>query len=246
MGLFDLFKKKPSDNKPQAAPVDHNEYLLETLRNKLNEAGYAAERHPHYHALIVNGDIEIATFILDDPGMHPNLLHLLILTIHPEYFRDGIKENIVGLGTNIEEKVNSVIDNYINTTFLPIIDSFTDSHDPALDFTTVVDGKEILCHPKLGNLTFHGQWNDKPANEPLFELIKDKLKNKLTSNKLNWLKMYISKRSDGTIIGECLFNNEPWEEGLADITEYARSWEMKSDFQGLKQFIMFRRCDASE
>jgi Family of unknown function (DUF6348) len=248
MGLFDFFKKKSESNQigkqETEIPIDNNLFLLQNLRNRLLELGYEVERHSQYLALIVNAEIEIATTIVKNPNNHPIILHSMILTINPTYFAKGIEENIVGIGTTIEEKVNSVIDNYIETTFLPIMDSFSDSHNPDLDFYTIMDSKEVLWHPKLGNLTFQGQWDYQPQNEPFFEIIKDKLKNKLTSNKLNWLKLYISKRADGTIIGECLFNNTPWEEGLTDITEYAKSWEMKSDFQGLKQFIMFRRCDA--
>jgi len=249
MGLFDFFKKKAADKnqadrQESTTPIHNNSYLLDALRNRLIQLGYQVDRHSQYLALIVNSEIEIATAIIDNSNNHPSILHLMILTIQPEYFPNGIQENIVGIGTTLQEKVNSVIDNYINTTFLTIIDSFSDSHNPDLDFSTMINGKEVLWHPKLGNLTFQGQWNDQLQNEPFFEIIKDKLKDKLTSNKLNWLKLYISKRADGTIMGECLFNNEPWEEGLTDITEYAKSWEIKSDFQGLKQFIMFRKCDA--
>lgn len=248
MGLFNFFKKKSSDSKqvdrPLAEPTDNNSYLLESLRHRLIGLGYQADKHPQYLALIVNAEIEIATAIIDNPNNHPSILHLMILTVHPMYFPNGIEENIVGVGTNIQDKVKSVIDNYINTTFLPIIDSFSDSHNPDLDFSIIMNEKEVLWHPKLGNLTLQGQWNDQPENEPFFEIIKDKIKGKLTSNKLNWLKLYISKRADGTIIGECLFNNEPWEEGLADITAFAKSWKLKSDFQGLKQFMVFRKCDA--
>lgn len=231
-------------DRQQPEAIDNNSYLLDTLKNRLIELGYQVNRHPQYLALIVNSEIEIATFIIDNPNNHPNILHLMILTIQPKFFPNGIEENIVGIGMNIKDKVNSVIDNYINTTFLPIIDSFSDSHNPNLDLSIIMNGKEVLWHPKLGNLTLQGQWNDQPQNEPLFEIIKGKLKNKLTQNKLNWLKLYISKQADGTIIGECLFNNESWEEGLADITEYAKSWKLKSDFQGMKQFIMFRKCDV--
>jgi Family of unknown function (DUF6348) len=248
MGLLDFFKKKSAESKQAAIqeiePIDNNSFLLETLRNRLIELGYEVERHPQYLALVVNSEIEIATAIIDNPNNHPSILHLLILTTQPQYFPNGIRENIVGIGITIQDKVNSVIDNFIDTTFLPIIDSFSDSHNPDLDFSITQNGKEVLWHPKLGNLTFQGQWDDQPQNEPFFEIVKYKLKNKMTSNKLNWLKLYISKRADGSIIGECLFNNEHWEEGLSDITEYAKSWRMKSEFQGLKQFIVFRRCDA--
>jgi hypothetical protein len=250
MRLFDFFKKKPSDNKQsdaeQTPPIDNNSFLLETLNSRLTKLGYQVERHPQYLALIVNSELEIATVIIDNPNNHPSVLQLMILTIHSMYFPNGIEENIVGIGESIRDKVASVIDNYINTTFLPIMDSFSDSHSPELDFSITIDGREILWHPKLGNLTLQGQWNSQPQNEPFFEVIKEKLKKKLTSNKLNWLKLYISKRADGTIIGECNFNNQPWKDGLDDITEYAKSWEMKSNFQGLKQFIVFRRCDACD
>ncbi|MEZ4800265.1 MAG: DUF6348 family protein [Flavobacteriales bacterium] len=250
MRLFNFFKKKSSDSKQvdrqQPEPINNNSYLLENLRNRLVALGYQVDKHPQYLALIVNSEIEIATVIIDNPNNHPSIIHLMTLTMHSKYFPNGIEENIVGIGTTIQDKVNSVINNYINTTFLPIIDSFSDSHNPDLDLSIIMNGKEVLWHPKLGNLTLQGQWSDHPENELFFEIIKGKLKDKLTSNKLNWLKLYISKRADGTIIGECLFNNEPWQEGLADITEYAKSWKLKSDFQGLKQFIVFRKCDAHD
>ena len=247
MGLFDFSRKSSASEKTdrqETPPIDNNSYLIETLKNKLIQMGYEVERHPDHLALIVNSQLEITTAIIDNPNNHPSILHLKVLTIHPQYFPNGIEENIVGIGTSIQDKINSVLDNYVNTTFLPIMDSFSDSHNPQLDLTTITNGKEILWHPKLGNLTLQGQWNEQPQNEPFFELIKEKIKPKLTTNKLNWLKLYISKRADNTIIGECLFNNKPWEEGLIDITKYAETWKIKSNFQGLKQFIMFRRCDA--
>lgn len=245
MGLFDFFKKKPSE-KPTEPPVDNNLYLIEVLRNKLIQMGYQVEIHPEYLALIINAKLEIATVIIDNAHNHHSILHLMVLTIHPKYFPEGIEENIVGIGMSIHEKVNSVLDNYINTTFLPIIDSLSDAHNPDLDFNTVVNGSPVLWHPKLGTLTFQGQWSETPQHEPFFELLKEKIKNKLGTHKLNWLKIYISKRTDGVVIGECLFNNQPWEEGLEDITQYAQSWELHSDFQAMKEFMVFRRCDASD
>lgn len=111
---------------------------------------------------------------------------------------------------------------------------------------TAHDGKDILWHPKLGYLTSQGKWDTQPNNEPFFEILKDKIKSKLRIQKLNWLKLYISRQVDGSIIGECNFNNEPWDEGLIEITKYAASWKKTGEFQGLKQFVMFRRCDAHD
>ena len=248
MGLFNFFKKNSSDNnqsnRQEEIPTDQNGYLLDTLKSRLIESGYQVDKHGQYASLIVNSDIEIATVIIENPDYHPAILHLMIVTINKSYFPKGIIENIVGVGATLSEKVNSVIDNYFDTTFSPIVESFSDTHNPDLDFTEVIDGREVLYHPILGNIFTQGNWNELPQNELFFEMIKGMLRGNLTADKFNWLKLYISKRADGGIIGECLLNNEPWEEGLSLISEYAESWKITGDFSGLKQFIMFRRCDS--
>ena len=241
------YNEKPSDKKQveeqQPKSADNNLYLLEVLQERLVQLGHQVSRHPQYLALIVDSKIEIATVIIDNPNNHPSILHSSILAIQSKHFPNGIEENVVGIGTNIEEKVNSVVENYIDLTFTPIINSLSCIHNTNYDFHASVDGKEMLWHSVLGNLKLQGQWDDYPEFDVFFEMIKDKLKTKMTSNKLNWLKIYIAKQADGTVMGECLFNNEPWAEGLNDIAEYAKTWN-KEVFLGLKQFIMFRKCDA--
>ncbi|GAB0157342.1 hypothetical protein CHRYSEOSP005_26150 [Chryseobacterium sp. Alg-005] len=248
MGFLDFFKKKqnteenkPATNESVRPQADPNIFLLETLKTKLIDKGYEVEWHPQYLALIINSELEIATVILDRPDYHPSLIHLMIVTIHPTYFPDGIAENIVGVGSTIEEKTDSVLNNYLNTTFEPIIDSFSDTHDPELDF----EYNKLLWHPKLGNTVLQGDWEGPSENEFLFKLLKDKIPKKLNNQKFNWLKIYVAD-SNGNITGECLFNNEPWDEGLEILSDYIRSLNNKKVFIGLKQFIMFRKCDASE
>lgn len=242
MGLFDLFnKKKPSE---QAPPInDPDAYLLLELKTKIEALGYPVAVHPQYRALIVNSELEIATAIIHDPNYHHSLMHLMIMVLHPIYFPNGIEENIVGLGDSIQAKVRSVLDNYIRTTFVPIMEAFSESHDPALDFSTHTNGKEILWHPKPGDFGLQGGWQGaSPAEDLFLGMLKEKLQYKLADQKFNWLKLYISRQPDGKILGECLLNNTPWEEGLQLIGEYARQWP-GNDFRGQKQFIMFRRCD---
>lgn len=248
MGLFDFLKRKSAVSRQpvsqQASLADRNFYLLEVLQRMLAEMGHRVDRHPQYLTLTVNQALEISTAIMDSPDYHPGILHLMILTTHPEYFPEGIEEHIAGIGATLQDKVASVTGNYIHTTFLPIMESFSDRHNPGLDLSVTADGKPVLWHPELGNLTLQGRWSDAPAAEQLFDLVRDKLESKLAFKKLHWLKMYISRQADGTIIGECNFDNEPWDEGLAAIKAYAESWAQKGDFLGMKQFIMFRRCDG--
>ena len=248
MGLFDFLKPKPTNNgqlqkKVEVIPADKNLYLLEALKAILIEMGYQVERHPQYLSLIINTELEVSTMIVENPGTHPSVLHLMVAASHPQYFPNGIIENVVGVGITLEEQVNAVLGNYINSTFLTLIDSLSDTHNPELDFTRSINSKEVLWHPKLGKMNFQGLWQEYPQYEYLFEILKDKIPAQLTDNKLNWLKIYISKRADGQIIGECLFNNVQWETGYEEIYKYAKSWNLIDEFRGIKQFIVFRRCD---
>jgi hypothetical protein len=247
MGLFNFFKKKSTESilkeEPINQSVDNNAYLLGTLKRKLLDMGYKVEQHPQYLTLIINSELEISTAIVDIQGAHPFLMQLNILTVHPVFFKQGIYESLAGIGKTMDKRVNSAVDSYLNSTFSPIIDGFSDTHDQEVDLMVNTNERKILWHPKLGDLLVQGQWDELPDGKLLFEILKDKVKPMLTDNKFNWLKIYISKRADGTIIGECLFNNQLWNDGLNDITKYAESWTVKGEFMALKQFIMFRKCD---
>lgn len=243
MGIFSFFKKKIV-NSTSSNLFDENLYIIEVLSNKLSSSGLKVEKNKEYLALKINSEFEIAGAVINTPNTHPNLVQIMILVTHPKYFPSGIVDNVAGIGETIQEKINSAIENYLTTTFKPILESFSENHNPELDFTTKFGNNEILWHPNLGDLVFQGNWKEFPEGEPLFEILKETVKNKLENQKFNWLKLYISKNSNNEIIGECIFNNEPWNEGLSIISEYAKNWNQKVEyFLAQKQFIIFKRCD---
>lgn len=254
MGLFDLFKKKPTEpfqptaqtqqEKPAMQQSEYNGYLTEALESRLLNMGYQVERHPQYLTLIVDSEIEISAAIVEIPGAHPFVMQANFLTIHPVYFPKGIYECLVGVGETIDKRIDAALDNYLDSTFSPIMEGFSDTHDPDFDLLVNTNNREVLWHPKLGDLMVQGQWEEMPDGKCLFEILREKIKPLLTDNKFNWLKIYISKNADGAIIGECVFNNQLWNDALEDITQLAEAWIMKGEFKALKQFIMFRRCDA--
>lgn len=242
MGLFNFFKKdKGTPSQKEETPISDNQYLINRLQQRITELGYQVEKHPQYStSVIINGDLEIATAIIENPDYHPSLLHLLIITIHRNYFPDGIEENIVGIGENLETKVESVLNNYLNTTFEPIIESFSDTHDPDLDFFN----ENVLWHPKFGRLFIQGSSDQDLDHHHFYNLIKDEITPQMTSDKkFHWLKIYISKREDGSIIGECIFDNILCDSGFTKLEAFAETWNIESNFAGFKQFIMFRKCD---
>jgi hypothetical protein len=144
----------------------------------------------------------------------------------------------------LEEKVKVVVDNYLETTFLTILESLSDTHDPALDFTAQTGNRDVLWHPSLSNLTLHGPWKDYPAMDSIWRLLAEQLKGSLRDQKMNWLRVFVAKQDDGRIICECLFNNEPWQEATEALSLYAQSWLVTDGYKSLKQFIILRRCDA--
>lgn len=238
MGIFDFLKPKKKEDQ-----VDINTYLLHKLKERIEEKGNTVEFSTQYAAIIVNSDIEIATALI--PGdFHQSLLPLLTITINKDYFPNGIESSLVGLGNTNEQKVNSAIENYMSNIFYPIVDSFTDSHVEEFDFKSNSTGREILWHPKMSDNSFQGKWEETSNEVNLYSIIENKIKDKLLDKKLNWLKLYISRQPDGKISGECLLNNEVWEEGYYLLENYAKTWKDKGEFLGHKQFIMFRRCDS--
>lgn len=244
MGLFDFFKTKSSTpQQPTEEPISPDMYLISELKRRIEELGYMVEQSSEYISIIVNSEIEFATEIINNPENHPSIIQLHIVAIHKVYFPNGIHENIVGVGTTLQEKVATVIDNYLLTTFPPIIDSFSDSHYLELDFT---DHNNILWHPKLGSLSVQGQWENiaDNDNEPIFDILKERFKYIMADQKINWLKIYVSRFENNKIIAECLLNNQHWSEGFEDMVEYVKTWGQSGTFLGQKQFIMFRRCDA--
>ncbi len=238
MGIFDFLKPKKKEKE-----IDINTYLLQELKRRIEGKANTVEFSTQYAAIIVNSEIEIATAIM--PGdFHPSLLPLLVITINKDYFPDGIESSLVGLGNTLEEKVESAVENYLSSVFYPIVDSFTDSHLEEFDFKSNSTGREILWHPKMSENSFQGKWNETSKETNLYTIVEIQLKNKLSDRKLNWLKLYISRQPDGVISGECILNNEVWEDGYYLLEHYAKTWKDYGVFLGHKQFIMFRRCDA--
>jgi hypothetical protein len=245
MKLFDFFKKKPSgDNTPAAQPIDSNTYLLETLQNNLVRGGYRVERHPQYLSLIVNDNLELATAILENPDNHPSVFHIMVMAIHPVCFPQGLEEYVVGIGSTLQEKVKVVLDDYLESTFLTILESLSDTHDPALDFMAQTGDKDILWHPSLSSLTLRGPWKEYPDIDLVWRLLLEQLKGSLRDQKMNWLMVFIAKQADGRVVCECLLNNEPWHEGTTIFNAYAQNWPATGEYRSLKQFIILRRCDA--
>lgn len=240
MGLFDFLKKKSAE--PELPPTV---LLMAQLEYKIRALGYPVERNTQYLAITVNEHLEIAGAIIDTPGAHPLLAQVMLISIHKEYFPQGIKTHLAGIGETRNDQAESAADNYLKSIFPALIESLGEQHS-GVDFQSHTDGREMLWHPNMGSLIFQGQWTNAEAyeHETLLNLLKNGIKSQLPNQKLNWLQLFMARQADGEITVECLLNNEPWENGALILHRYVEQWPKTSAYQSQKQFMVFRRCDA--
>ncbi|MGL5277005.1 DUF6348 family protein [Myroides sp.] len=214
--------------------------LVNILIQRIIDLGYDVQLNEEELILIINDQLQIEFRIIRNPNYAKELIHLMVNTVHPIHFSEGIMESLVGIGITLEERIISAIDNYITSTFIPISESLTDTHSPEYDFMS----DSVLWHPTLSDLRIQGEYNQEVKGDELYLLLVDKLETVLNSNqKFHWLKMYISKQKSGEIIGDCLLDNEPWDNGLEILSDYISKYKVLSEFIGIKQFVVFRRCD---
>lgn len=243
MGIFDRFRKKQAE-KETASELEPNVLLRTELKRRLEDMGHSVLIQDD--VVYANGKIGILVEILEDPNLHPSVAKVGVLIAVEDFFGKGLSEVLAGIGDTMEQKVNSALQNLLTVTLPPVLDAFTDSHDPDLDFSVSSKGREILWHPKLGSLGFQGQWSEYPEYDRLFRILQDWLKEKMVDRKFNWLKIYVAKQGDGSIMGDCSLNNEFYEDGFKLLEEYAKAWDNADNFRAVKQFILFRRCDACD
>lgn len=237
MKLFN-FQKKKTESHDQ--PHTEEEILLHELVDQITKLNYTIQVDEATQIIIVNDQLLLEFRIIRNPDYAKELMHLMINTAHPTHFPDGIMESIAGIGETVQDRIASVVENYITSTFKPIAESLTDTHSPEYDFTS----DEVLWHPALSDLRVQGSFNRELSGDELYLLLAPKLESMLSRDqKFHWLKMYISKQQSGEIIGDCLLDNEPWDEGLDILADYISTFPVESTFIGIKQFVVFRRCD---
>lgn len=237
MGFFDFLKPK---KKSTEATIDANAFLLAYLKSQLEELGHTVEFSTEYAAIHVNSEIEIATAIM--PGdFHPLMLPVMMITIHPTYFPEGIVTYVTGLGDSVETKTAAVGDEYLHDIFETIMESLqdTDKTTPMLDVS--VNGENVHMQLFASDNIFQGNWDESSQKESLLTILGEGLKTAPLDQKINFLKVYIGTQEKGKFAFECTLNNEQWDTGIDLLKKYAATWKKDEEFRGQKQFIMLKR-----
>lgn len=178
---------------------------------------------------------------------HPDTVvyGLRLQLTHQRFFPIGVVDCLAGIGNTDAEAIESGARNYVGSVFSVVVEALLGGYEPLLDFRTQ---DSALGHTMLGPLHVQGMWarySDELNGNLFLELLKPYLLPRFVLQPFHWLKLYISRQPNGEFFGDCLFDNNPWPEGLAILKDVAAQWPEKGTFAGQKQFIMFRNCPAA-
>jgi hypothetical protein len=238
MGFFDFLKPK---KKAKQEEINVNAFLLTHLKTQLEALGHSVAFSSKYAALEVNDEIEIATAPM--PGdYHPMMLPMMVITIHPTHFPDGIVTYLTGLGDSVETKVAMLTEEYIHDFFETLTKTLTTDVVPNYSFHAKAEDWEVYTSKSV----CQGEWIEAPKEDTLFDLLKEGLKSAPLSQEMNSLKIYVSKQNSAQLAIECTLNNEQWDDGMEFLKNYAGTWEREVEFKALKQFMIIKRKDINQ
>ena len=217
------------------------EQILEQLSQKIIEQGYKADPDIPTRTIWMGEKMRIELEVIPTPEMDESLIELHIGTyLEDGYFPQGIVDNIAGFGDTEQEKVLSLIENYLSTTFQTIIDSLSGYHNKNCDIYL----GDIHWHTTLGNQYLLGKWQTPPAKRDFYDLLVDLLPQNFTTEvRVQSLKCYVARVGEDCVV-ECLLNNELWDEGAERLRQYAQTWSQGEVFLAVKQLLVFRQCES--
>ncbi|MDU0369596.1 DUF6348 family protein [Hymenobacter endophyticus] len=166
---------------------------------------------------------------------------------HPQFFPTGIVECLAGIGTDDTDAIRKGVNNFCQGLLALVLDGLDGHHQPALN---IVDATgQVQWHPLTGLVQVQGSWSariDDVDEQHYFELLRPHLRDQLMPQPFHWLKLYASRQPDGEFIGECHWNNEPWDEGLQLLAQDTQHWPDPGTFAGWKQYLLFRHCGSGD
>jgi hypothetical protein len=245
MGFLKKFFNGKDSQKNQEENDD--DIILQILKEEVNLKNIQSE--------IVNNELVIHDYHIfikarvGNKTQHQNAVVLqLNFIVKQKNFDTEIIESVAGIGSgnNIYDAIRNGTASFVSNVLEVIAESFCDTHNPELDFETVLGDSVQVWHPKIGELHTQGYRDiDTVDNSRIFNILKDEIIMRLGTKRFYWIKVYISSQADGEIITRCTFNNEPFLKAQQKMEEYAKSWNTGNQFKGEKQFILIRQCDKT-
>jgi hypothetical protein len=219
-----------------------NKEFLNQLKNKYPEFNFRLEGKKMISA---NGLTVEAKIINHKTFPQGESFQINFYTYH-KFLQTSIEERLSGIGENSTAALQYGIRSFLSGQFPVIIDGIDLKHSPEMDFDVIDKNEKAHWHPIIGDIQLQGELSrkqDSAIYENTYSFIKPLLISNLkqSNHDFHWIRYYISKMPDGEIIGDCYYDNEPFDEGLEALKKFALTWGT-TEFAGQKQFIMLRHC----
>ncbi|MDI9341944.1 MAG: DUF6348 family protein [Sediminibacterium sp.] len=245
---FYFYRSKQKDivSKPQTKEMSNEDFLdselLNQLRIKYPELNFKSDGGK----ISADNGLSVEAKIINHKTLPQSTSFQINFYTSHKHFQTSIEERLSGIGETDTGALQYGIQSFLSGQFPVIIHGIDLKHDPEMDFDVIDGNKKTHWHPLIGDIQLQGELSEKYDStiyEKTYSFIKPLLTSKLKESNLDfhWFRYYISKMPNGEIIGDCYYDNEPYDEGLEVLKKLVATWDV-SEFAGQKQFIMLRRC----
>jgi hypothetical protein len=147
-----------------------------------------------------------------------------------------VVESFAGWGESAEEALVTAFSNFIYNSLHVFLNGFCGKID---DQVTVEEWKIGQQEWKviIGNYGVRS-FEDQPVPLPesLFEMIEQLLRQKGLEPGIHWLRVFCCNVGDGSLICECLLDNETWE--YAQDQLQTLDWQKRESFYSVRNFLV--------
>lgn len=162
--------------------------------------------------------------------------------IYHEFFDEYLIEVTAGVEENIDAAISQCVKNFTSSILEVIIKSLAKGYDGELkgDFFNSLKSYYLT---KANSKSI----GEKKGNKEIdfWDLIREKIKERLGNKKSYLIKVYASKLKSGDLSCECRINGIIDEEITEYLKNYSKDWEVITNFYSLKQFFVITQKDET-
>lgn len=239
-------RQKSVVSKPLTSKLSNEDFLNQEFLNQLRI------KYPELHfklnddKIISENGITVEAKIINHKTFPQSESFQINFYTSHKFFQNSIEERLSGIGENDTTALRYGIQSFLSGQLPIIMDGIDLKHSPKMDFDVIGRNEKTHWHPLIGDIQLQGELSkreDSTVYEKTYSFIKPLLTSKLkeSNQDFHWFRYYISKMPNGEIIGDCYYDNEPYDEGLEVLMKFALTWGT-TEFAGQKQFIMLRHC----
>jgi hypothetical protein len=163
---------------------------------------------------------------------------------HPSLLPEGLQELAIGFGEEEAARLASSATGWMQSDF-PVIHSYlcpsgTDLGVKRMELVSQTGDKQLGWNVLLGPLAIMGdQMNlSEDSIHELFIYLFNEITGLLRLPKILYLKLFVSKATDGSINADCRLLGENWIEGTNKLCHFAEQLDTQGKFHSRKQFII--------